>query len=202
MLHVQEQRKNLLYVMGRKSKDNNSEITIEHIQTTLFIKKVRLCSKCPLKLYAKDDDKIILGTGNIFTDTIMILPSYDVKAGIGYPTILKLLQDNYKNITGLELLENCYVTRGVKCLNKTDFDLNTEAIKSCITNIYYEINKIKPKKIIIFDKLIYNFGLYRCNAGKWIIKTVMSPAVLYYDNENLKDKFIKQLNEAINDMQL
>ena len=42
--------------------------------------------------------------------------------------------------------------------------------------------------------LVYNY-----NRGKYIVKTVISPAVIYYDNQNLKDIFVRQFKEAIYD---
>lgn len=185
--------------MGIKRKNKKIESIIEHYTTKLYINKVYICDNCPLKLYAKKDDKIILGTGNITTNTIIVLPSYDIKAGIEYPTMLKIVQDTYKDIKGIELLEECYVTRSIKCLNKTDFNLEKEAIKNCICNLYYELIRIKPTKLIIFDKQLYDFGLYNYNRGKYNVKTVISPAVIYYDNQNLKDVFVRQFKEAIYD---
>lgn len=185
--------------MATKRKNKEVELAVEHYSTMLYIHKANVCANCPLKLYAEKDDKIILGTGNIMTNTIMILPSYDVKAGIGYPTMLKIIQDAYKDIKGMELLEECYVTRSIKCLNKTDFNLEKDAIKSCIINLFYEVSRITPKKVIIFDKQLYDFGLYNCNQGKFVVKTCISPGVMYYDNQKLKDIFMEQLNEALND---
>lgn len=182
--------------MGIKRK---AEIKDEHLKTNLFINKFGRCSNCPLKLYAKDDDKITLGIGNIVTDTIIILPSYDVETKIGYETILQIVKDAYENITGLNLLELYYVTRTIKCYNKTDFNLEKDAIKHCLFHLFYEIGRIRPKKVIIFDKQIYDFGLYECNAGKFIAKTVISPGVMYYDNIKLKDIFMKQFRDAIYD---
>ena len=183
--------------MGKR-KVKEVELAAEHIVSNKKIKAAKCCQYCPLKLYvSSDDDTIIFGIGNIITDTIMILPSYDVKAGIGYITMLKIVQDAYKDITGNELLENVYVTRAIKCLNKTDFNLEKEAIKSCFSNLYYEIGRITPRKLIIFDKQIYDFGLYRYNQGKYVVKTVVSPGVMYYDNDALKEVFIKQFKEAL-----
>ena len=184
--------------MSSRHKIKNIDLAIEHIISKIKIQDAKCCKDCPLKLYvSSDNDTIIFGVGNILTDTIMILPSYDVKAKIGYITMLQIVQDAYKNITGKELLEEVYVTRAIKCLNKTDFNLEKEAIKSCIINLYYEIGRITPYKLIIFDKQIYDFGLYRYNQEKYVIKTVISPGVMYYDNDALKDIFIKQLKEAL-----
>ena len=184
--------------MGSRHKIKNIDLAIEHIISKIKIQDAKCCKDCPLKLYvSSDNDTIIFGVGNILTDTIMILPSYDVKAKIGYITMLQIVQNAYKDITGKELLEEVYVTRVIKCLNKTDFNLEKEAIKSCISNLYYEIGRITPRKVIIFDKQIYDFGLYRYNQGKYIVKTVINPGVMYYDNDALKDIFIKQLKEAL-----
>ena len=158
--------------MGIRRKTKNIKLSVEHYSSQLFINKIDICSNCPLKLYSKENDTIVFGTGNRITNTMIILPSYDIKADINYNTILKIVQDTYKDITNKELLEDCYVTRAIKCVNKTDFNL---------------------------DKQLYDFGLYNYNRGKYIVKTVISPAVIYYDNQNLKDIFVRQFKEAIYD---
>ena len=183
--------------MARRYKVKEEELAVEHIISKLNIQKAKCCQYCPLRLYANKDDKIIFGVGNIITDTIMVLPSYDTKTKIGYNTILKIVEDSYKDITGKELLEEIYVTRTVKCFKRTDFNLEKEAIKSCFSNLFYEINRITPKKIIIFDKELYNFNLYSYVRGKYDVRTVVSPGVMYYDNQNLKNIFIKQFKKAI-----
>lgn len=183
--------------MGCKVKVKEEELAIEHIVSKINIQKAKCCQYCPLRLYAGKEDKIIFGVGNIITDIIMVLPSYDTKAKIDYNTILRIVENAYKNIIGKELLEEVYVTRTVKCFKRTDFNLEKEAIKFCFSNLFYEINRITPKKIIIFDKELYNFSLYNCVRGKYDIRTVVSPGVMYYDNQNLKDIFIKQFKEAI-----
>lgn len=185
--------------MGIKRKNKTIKLTVEHYGSQLFINKIDICSNCPLKLYSKENDTIVFGTGNRVTDTMIILPSYDIKSDVNYNTILKIVRDIYKDITNKELLEDCYVTRTIKCVNKTDFNLEKEAIKNCICNLYYELSRIKPTKLIIFDKQLYDFGLYNYNRGKYNVKTVISPAVIYYDNQNLKDVFVRQFKEAIYD---
>lgn len=182
--------------MGTRRIDKE-ELSAEHYKTTLCINKVRICSNCPLKLYSKKNDNIVLCIGNIVTDTMLVLPSYDTNAKIGYNTILNITQNVYKDIKGTELLEDCYVTRSIKCVNKTDFNLEKDAIKSCFTNLLYEISRITPRKIIIFDKLLADFDLDNYFGNKIVIKTVISPGVMYYDNQHLKDVFVQQLTESL-----
>lgn len=174
------------------------ELAAKHIVSNKKIKAAKCCQYCPLKLYvSSDDDTIIFGIGNIITDTIMILPSYDVNAGIGYITMLKIVQDAYKDITGNELLENAYITRAIKCLNKTDFNLEKEAIKSCFSNLFYEIGRISPSKLIVFDRLCYEVLFNYNNNGLIRIIPVISPGVMYYDNNALKDRFINEFKQAL-----
>ena len=171
------------------------EIQNEHIISNTKYSDSFVCANCPMRLYNKEDDKIVFGIGNIITDTILILPSYDVKAKIGYNTLLNIIQDCYKNITGSDILENYYITRYIKCMNKTSFELYDEAIKSCYIYLYNEIKRIKPRKIISFDK---NYTNYLYNGWNIIlVKDVISPGVMYYDNDKLKDIFMKQFKEAI-----
>lgn len=173
------------------------ELAVEHIISKVKIQTAKCCQHCPLKLYSSNNGTIIFGTGNIITNTIMILPSYDTKAKIGYITMLKIVQDAYKDITGKELLEDVYVTRAIKCLNKTDFNLEKEAIKSCFSNLFYEIGRIAPSKIIVFDKLCYNTLFDYNNNGLIQIKSVISPGVMYYDNQSLKEVFIDEFKRAL-----
>ena len=183
--------------MGRKSKVKEEELAVEHIISNIKIQTAKCCQYCPLRLYTGEEDKIIFGVGNIITDTIMILPSYDTKTKIGYNTILKIVEDAYKNITDKELLEEVYVTRAIKCFKRTDFNLKKEAIKSCFSNLFYEIGCIAPPKIIVFDKLCYNALFNYNNNGLVQIKSVISPRVMYYDNDALKKVFIDEFKRAL-----
>ena len=184
--------------MGSRHKIKNIDLAIEHIISKIKIQDAKCCKDCPLKLYvSSDNDTIIFGVGNILTDTIMILPSYDVKAKIGYITMLQIVQNAYKDITGKELLEEVYVTRVIKCLNKTDFNLEKEAIKSCFSNLFYEIGRISPSKLIVFDRLCYDVLFNYNNNGLIKIISVISPGVMYYDNNALKDRFINEFKQAL-----
>lgn len=184
--------------MGIKRKIKN-ELNIQHYNSILNIKTHYDCTNCPLKLYANENDTVVFGVGNIMSNIMLVLPSYDTKANIDYYTILNILQDVYKQLKGNNILEDCYITRSIKCFNKTDFNLEKDAIKSCMNYLIYECYRLKPNKIIIFDKNLYDFGLYNNIRGVFNVKTVISPGVMYYDNQKLKNIFMKQLNEAIND---
>lgn len=177
----------------RKKKDT---ILNKHIPSKLVINKIRMCESCPLHVFAEDGQVIMFGAGNIFSDTIMVLPPYDIKAKVDYITMIDLLECAYKEITGLDIFEETYITRSIKCFSKTNYDLNTIAIKECANKLYYEIVRIQPNKVIVFDK---NCDIDVIKANNYKVIQVISPAVMYYNNTELKEIFMKQLKEAIND---
>lgn len=180
---------------NRKSK--KKELNVEHITSTFKINTAKCCFNCPFKLYADEDGKIIFGCGNIITNTIIVLPSYDIKASIDYETMLTITENVYNEITGRRLLEDYYITRGIKCFNKTNFTIEKEAIKHCVSNLWYEIGRIQPKKIIVFDKYTYDFISPFENRISINIIKVISPGVMYYDNDNLKKMFYSDFAKAI-----
>lgn len=181
---------------------NKKEIAIQHINSNLRIQLMQCCNGCPFKIYAKENETIVYGVGNTFSDIIFVLPTYDVNAKVGYNTLVNLLKEQYKNITNNKLFENSYVTRIIKCYNKTDFDLEIQAIKHCYTNLAYEISRIKPKKVIVLTKdykyIIDYFKILFGNNTNIKFYQTYNIGVLYYDNK-YKDKFIKQLKEILYD---
>lgn len=176
---------------------NKPTILDKHLSSKIVINKTRMCENCPLHVFANDGQVIMFGAGNIFATTIMVLPPYDIKAKVDYITMIDLLENAYQEITGLDIYEENYITRSVKCFSKTNYDLNTIAINECANKLYYEIVRIHPKKVIVFDKncdidtIKYNTN---CNVFQ-----VISPGVMYYNNTELKEKFMKQFKNAIND---
>ena len=177
------------------------ELAVEHLTTSLNIKSFNGCSECPIRLYVKDDECITFGVGNICSTIIIVLPNYDIKAKIGYTTIFKILNDEYNKIYNRDIIEDCYITRLIKCYNKTQFDMNDIAIKQCFVHLYYEICKLNPNKIIFcgntYDKYINAAKGYRNNLVGRNIINMYNPAVMFYDNVSIKNKFIEQLKQIV-----
>lgn len=180
--------------MGTKHKKD----VIEHRKTQLVIKQCSTCKNCPLKIYAKENETITYGVGNIHSNVIIVLPTYDANADKDYNTILKLLLDTYKEHTGRDLVEDAYITRLVKCYKNTPYNLMDQAKYYCIFHTSYEIFRINAKYVIFtgdtVKKYIDSFHLSNniSTFGK-ITYTMYSPAVMFYDNETIKNNFIKQL---------
>lgn len=179
--------------MGTKRKKD----VIEHRKTQLFINQFTKCKNCPLRIYAKKDETIIYGIGNIHSNVIIVLPTYDANANKDYNTILKLLLDTYKEHIGRDLLEDAYVTRIVKCYKNSSYNLIDSAIPYCVYHTSYEIVKLNAKNIIFAGNTknyLDDFHLkYNINIPNKISYNMYSPAVMYYDNDTVKNTFIKQL---------
>lgn len=180
--------------MGTKHKKD----VIEHRKTQLVIKQCSTCKDCPLKIYAKENEKITYGVGNIHSNVIIVLPTYDTNADKDYNTILKLLLDTYKEHTGRDLLEDAYITRLVKCYKNSPYNLIDAAIPYCSFHISYEMLKINAKNIIFTSDTLKQFidGFHSRNNIRTFGKntyTMYSPAIMYYNNETIKSNFIEQL---------
>lgn len=182
--------------MGRKKKIEKEEIAVEHLKTLLKISTAYSCNRCPLKLYADKESTITLGVGNILAGKVIILPKYDTNAKIGYLSILKILEEEYNKITSNLIYEDYYITRQIKCYSYNNFNMDLIARQCCKDHLFYEIIRIRPKLIINFDK---DLDFPECGIKRI---DVISPAVMYYDNQSLKDKFVEQLSRAIYDTDL
>lgn len=180
--------------MARKRKKD----IIEHKKTMLVINQFDKCKHCPLRIYAGKNETITYGVGNINSNVIIVLPTYDVKADKDYNTILKLLLDTYKEYIGRDLLEDAYITRIVKCYKNSPYNLIEQAIPSCIFHTSYEIIKHQGKYVVFMGNTKIHIDLYHAEHNiplyHKIAITAYSPAVMYYDNRpTIKDAFIKQL---------
>lgn len=169
----------------------------KHLKTNIHQIKCEQCSECPLHVYSNDNDVVIFGVGNIFADTILVLPSYDTKAKVNYTTILSIVEKAYYQIEHKDIYEECYVTRTIKCYDKSNYNLMQDAIKHCKEFLYYEVIKLKPRRIIIFDSKFDTTELEMNTFAR--IAHVINPGVMYYDNNKLKQTFMKQFKEALYD---
>lgn len=183
------------------AKRSNNIERVPHINSGWKIKDSSICSKCPLKLYSKQEC-VTLGVGNMSSNYMFVLPAYNVNADVKYDTILKLLRETYNEIIGCDMLEQVYVTRMVKCHEYTPYSMFEPAYNSCKSYLRHELINLKCNRIVLFgechDLLIDDVkqSMYPYLRGKYIYK-VYNPAVLYYDNEDNIKAFKEQLARAI-----
>lgn len=170
---------------------------IEYLTTTIKIKHFSGCANCPNRLYVKDDDTIKLGTGNIYGNSIFVLPNYNINVNNKYETILDYLVKYYKEIRGEDLLEKVYVTRLIKCFNYSNYDIEKDCIKQCMFMLGYELNGIKAYNVVFFGNTYHEFCKY-FNYNIFLRHNVVecsTPILLKYDN--VKSNFIKDFNHVM-----
>jgi len=179
------------------------EVAFDHMGTKIKIKANDVCSNCVYKLYAKDEETVTLGIGNIHSNFIFILPSYDPKSKLGYVNLLTILKDAYSDVFNRDIFNDVYVTRLVKCSKNTTFNLYESAISPCSHYLTYEVNRLVAKHIIFFGSTFDDYqnnntvAMYLHN--KYVYKAY-SPAVLLYDNIIVKDKFFNELKTILSSM--
>ena len=176
-------------------------LATDHIVSKSLVCEHSICTDCPIKLFKREDEKVIYGIGNICTNTVFVLPPYDIRTNIKYETLLNKLIEVYKEITNKNILEEHYVTRIIKCLDKSNYEMYDKAATKCINHFITELNFIKPTKLIFFGDSLnhaYNNLFSKININVEIFD-VYSPAVFFYDNVELHNKFVKQLTKAIYD---
>lgn len=177
-----------------------SEIAYEHLTTGIKIKTSNICSSCPYRVYAADDENVTFGAGNIHSNFIFVLPTYDVKSKLGYSNLLSLLVDSYKEVIGRSIFEDVYVTRLVKCNKSIAHTIYYSAVSPCSHYLIYELNKLKAKNVVFFGSAYDDYMQNSDTVGGYIpfkiIHKVYSPAILFYDNPNIKAKLFNDI-EAI-----
>lgn len=182
--------------------NKKTKVIVEHTPTKIAIKRSDVCEECPYRIYADEKDVVKLGIGNIYSNFIFVLPQYDVNASIDDETVLKKLDKFYKKITGKPMLENAYVTRLVKCCNKSNNELYNSAVKPCKYFLQYEIIKLGGKNIVFFGDTYHDYITSSDTVGNNIpnknIYSCMSAGVLFYDNQDVINAFEKQLLDILN----
>lgn len=172
-----------------------------HMASNLKISENNMCEGCVFKLYAKPEDVVTFGIGNTNGDFIFVLPSYDFKAKAGYHTLLTYLQECYKDITGVSLFEDVYVTRLVKCSYQSEHSLYNNAIKTCHKYLNSEFKRLDIKRVVFFgtayDDYItaapYNYTISNIKN----ISTHISPGVIYYGGDDARKDFTNSLRAII-----
>lgn len=168
----------------------------DNIKTNLGINRSPICALCPYRLYAKDDQNVILGKGNITSDKVIVLPSGSNKR------TLEILQEEYLRACGRDIFEDCYVTQICKCTNKVEYNVSKSAIKYCSRLLYYELLKLQPKVVLFLgNSYIDYFENFNVALSHKSIKRLFvsyNPQVMLYDSIQYHNKFTEDLIKFIN----
>jgi len=186
--------------VARKGKQ--SELTYQHLATGIKIKTAPYCQNCVYRIYATEEQTVTLGTGNIHSNFIFVLPTYDLKSKVGYDNLLSLLADTYHNIVGRSIFEDIYITRLVKCSNKAEHNIYESAVSCCDKYLIYEMTRLTGKHVVFFGSSYDDYYNNNCaTVGTHpqfkTIHKLYSPAVMFYDNDKLKQKFIDDLTNIL-----
>ena len=137
-------------------KDKNSRIN-SHID----IKKAPICNNCPAKIYQKENDCVKYGKGNLFPNYIFVLPSEAISNKFTEKYLKYVIED-------LVDINVEYITYHPKCIASSPVEGYADY---CKQYLFYEIRRLKPKKIIFFGvnipEELYNkqqpFEIYKLN---------------------------------------
>ena len=147
-----------------------------------------ICAECPCKIYADDKTTIAFGRGNIVSGKIIILPQFNQKS-------LEIIIEQYLELTGRDIYEDCYVTALQKCYIFSDIPEKKSA-EHCTRLLTYEIGKINPRKLL-FLGFTYDHYCNNCKVnvinGKVI--TAPNPLIFMYNNQKFITEFTERLRE-------
>lgn len=155
--------------------------TKDRIKSNMLIKDAPLCNNCPARIYQKAEAFMLYGKGNLLADVVFVLPieAYKVKQ-----------IDRYMEIVceGIIDFDTEYITYHPKCSASSPVEGYSGY---CLHYLLYELNRIKPKKIIfcgvpIPEQLEGNDRVFKIN----------SPLSIYFGSDKL-DTIREQLKKIL-----
>lgn len=158
-----------------------------------FLHDSKRCLECPCRVYHSEKDKVILGTGNVlYAKRIFILPNYDIRANKRFETLIDILADVYKEVTGEDIVDNNYITREIKCYTRSQYDITELAREYCSGYIEYEIGRIKPKAVICCGDVRDNPAVVEAADKGLRVLYAYSPGCKFYNKVRF-ESFKKQI---------
>lgn len=164
------------------------------------------CNNCPLRLFA-DKGYPIKGAGNMLYGNMIVIPTVDRIAyknqDITFDAMVNILNDAVKSNTGESLLNFCYVTSLVKCVENKSCLITSDIKLNCFELFITEFNSNPVRNILFLGKNTYDLfskiqkyrfqnGMNYCNGNKPLrISWNYSPGIKYY-NKELYDIFEKE----------
>ena len=173
---------------------------VSFIQTKLIKSKCEYCSKCPNKLFVKDEDSIVFGTGTINANIVIILPTVEEQYFTN-SNIINILAHLYNEITNRNIFEDTYITFATKCHKLQDYDTYEEVFKHCKRILKYELLKILPTDVILMGPYTYSLLGSGDTCGFISLHRLMNPNVFYTDKimwEIFKKQFARCIFTIMN----
>lgn len=170
--------------MGRRgpSHERYGQDGISFVQTKLIKSKCEYCSKCPNRLFAKDEENIVFGTGTIVTNIVLVLPTIEEQY-FENSNIINILASVYNSYTNKNMFEDVYITFATKCHRLIDYNTFTEAYKHCKAILKYELYKIRPTDIVLLGPYTHSLLDNEDTCGFIRLHRLINPNVFYTDKQ-------------------
>lgn len=106
------------------------------------------CQTCINRMF-NSGNKIEIGIGNITSDIVIILPMLSSKKNRN--KILDDVKAMWEDITGKNILEECYITYHIKCPKHTSYDTSNAAVSCCNKILNKELLRVPYRYMIMFN---------------------------------------------------
>lgn len=107
------------------------------------------CTNCPNRLF-NTGRNIEIGIGSVTSDTVIVIPrAYKKEYRDKFIGMLKAM---WLDMTGYELLEQCYVTYDIKCSGYSNYNTTSVANCNCNRIMNRELAKVPFHFMIVFGR--------------------------------------------------
>lgn len=111
--------------------------------TKNFVKNINVCRNCGYRLYAKDDQQVRTGNGNINGNAIIVVRNANDAI---------ILDKLYKELVkdGSSIYDNFYITYSIRCNTNSQVGFNFYCIKFCANILHDELCMITNIIDVVF----------------------------------------------------
>ena len=111
--------------------------------TRNFVKNINACRKCGYRLYAKDDQQVRTGNGNINGNAVIVVRNTNDAI---------ILDKLYKELVkdDSSIYDNFYITYSIRCNTNGQIGFNYDCIKLCANILHDELCMITNIVDVVF----------------------------------------------------
>lgn len=144
-----------------------------------------ICENCPLRLFNPDDKVCIEGTGDMYSDKLIVLPYIDKNAskyGIDNGMLFEDIKSVVDSSTGGYMEANYYITSLIKCKESYKLNMTDDIISRCSMHLYKEISQLRPNYVFLFGNAVNR--LLKSSIEENINRISIFGKTLYFSNYN------------------
>ena len=111
--------------------------------TRNFVKNINVCRNCGYRLYAKNDQQVRTGNGNINGNAVIVVRNANDAI---------ILDKLYKELVkdGSSIYDNFYITYSIRCNTNSQLGFNYDCIKLCANILHDELCMITNILDVVF----------------------------------------------------